>query len=264
MDIFKVIRPQADRVPILISSPHSGTFFPEDIRKRLKPELAESPNDTDWFIDKLYDFAPEMGITIIQANYSRWVIDLNRDPLQQPLYTDGRVITGLVPLTDFNGLSLYESNPPEADEIEERLEKYFLPYHRKIQELLDELKSEFGKVLLWDAHSIRKVVPGIRAEAFPDLILGDNDTNSASASVIASAFDTLAKGGYHLEHNHPFKGGFITRSFGNPSENIHALQLEMAKINYMDDSEIHYDESRAERMRRLLKATFSNLIQTLS
>ncbi|NMH28165.1 N-formylglutamate amidohydrolase [Flavobacterium silvaticum] len=264
MELFNVIKPSGNRVPIVISSPHSGTFFPEDIKRRIKPDLAAKPDDTDWFIDTLYDFAPALGITMITANYSRWVIDLNRDPKQAPLYSDGRVITGLVPTTDFNGLPLYDYGVPDDAEIEERVSRYFVPYHSKIDELLNELHSEFGKVLLWDAHSIRQFVPGIRSEKFPDLILGDNDLNSASSAIIATAFETLNKGGYKLEHNNPFKGGYITRSFGNPGGNFHALQLEMAKINYMDDSETAYNKERADKMRTLLQSTFENLILALT
>lgn len=263
MQLFNIIEPTASEVPIIISSPHSGTYFPDPIKSRIKPELASRPDDADWFIDKLYDFAPSLGITMITANYCRWVIDLNRDPQQKPLYDDGRVITGLCPLTDFNGLPLYSHNPPDESEIQQRLEDYFLPYHQKVEEMLAETKAKFGKALLFDAHSIRKVVPGIQKDAFPDLILGDNDLNSASASVIATAFDELKTGDYHIEHNHPFKGGFITRSFGRPEQNIHALQLEMAKTNYMDDSETKYDETRADKMRHLLQNTFRKLIEAL-
>jgi len=263
VDVFKVTLPTGPRVPILISSPHSGTFFPEEVAGQLKPEYIANPDDTDWFIDRLYDFAPEMGITMIVANYSRWVIDLNRNPDSQPLYTDGRVITGLVPTTNFNGEKLYQEGIPNDSEVKRRLENYYQPYHRKIEELLVDLKKDFGRVLLFDAHSIRKVVPGIRPEPFPDLILGDNDETSASKEIITTAFNTLKQGGYHLQHNDPFKGGYITRTFGNPKENIHALQLEMAKTNYMDDGETQYDPSRAQQIRRLLKNVFQELINTL-
>lgn len=263
MELYTISQPTAAPVPIIISSPHSGTFFPEPIKSRIKTEFAAAPDDTDWFIHKLYDFAPSMGITMIAANYSRWVIDLNRDPLQKPLYNDGRVITGLCPTTNFNGLPLYSGNVPDEAEIQQRIEDYFLPYHKKIEQLLAETKSRFGKALLFDAHSIRKIVPGIQKDPFPDLILGDNDLTSASPKIIAAASDGLLTGDYEVAHNHPFKGGFITRSFGKPREDIHALQLEMAKTNYMDDSETQYDGARANKMRELLKATFANLIEAL-
>lgn len=263
MDLYHITQPTAPKVPIIISSPHSGTFFPEEIASRLYPEKAAKPDDTDWFIDRLYDFAPQMGITVIKANYSRWVIDLNRDPESKPLYTDGRVITGLTPLTNFNGDALYRSGEPDEHEIAERVHKYYLPYHEKIEGLLEQTKREFGVALLFDAHSIRKIVPGIQADPFPDLILGDNDGTSASAEIIKTAWDALQNNNYKAEHNHPFKGGYITRSFGKPSQNIHALQLEMAKTNYMDAAEENYNEQNATQIREVLKGLFTQLIKTL-
>ena len=263
MQLYTIKNPTADEVPILISSPHSGTYFPPGVKSRIKPELAARPDDADWFIDKLYDFAPSMGIAMIEANYCRWVIDLNRYPQQEPLYSDGRVITGLCPLTDFNGLELYEGKTPDDAEIEQRLSDYFIPYHKKVEELLTGLVERHGVALLFDAHSIRKSVPGISNTPFPDLILGDNDLTSASPAIIAAAYEALKDGPYDVQHNIPFKGGYITRFFGKPENHIHALQLEMAKTNYMDDSEIQYHEARAGEMRRLLQNMFTNIIESL-
>ncbi|MAO08605.1 MAG: N-formylglutamate deformylase [Alteromonas sp.] len=264
MEVFQVTTPTQNKVPIIISSPHSGTFFPEEVKQQLVPEYVENPDDTDWCIDRLYDFAPTMGITLITANYNRWVIDLNRDPNSQPLYNDGRVITGLVPTTNFNGEMLYRDETPSEAEIQRRLKNYYLPYHKKLEQLLHETRAQFGTALLFDAHSIRKVVPGIQKEAFPDLILGDNDQTSASEAIIETAFSALKRSDYHLTHNHPFKGGHITRSFGNPKNNIHALQLEMAKTNYMDDSETEYHEESATKIRQVLQLMFQDLISLLA
>lgn len=263
MELFTIHRPQTKPVPILLSSPHSGVFYPENLRDRFKQDKIEASDDSDWFIDKLYNFAPSMGITMICANYSRWIVDLNRDPLQQPLYTDGRVITGLVPTTDFNGNPLYKAELPTEAEIEQRVNDYFMPYHRQVEDLLFELREQFGQVLLFDAHSIRKSVPGIQSAPFPDLILGDNDHTSCASALTSAAFEALNDRGYDLAHNHPFKGGFITRSFGRPHEHIHAMQLEMAKTNYMDDSETQYHADRADRMRNVLQDCFSALIKQL-
>lgn len=263
METFSIIEPTAPKVPIIISSPHSGTYFPDDIKKRLKPGLAERPDDADWFIGRLYDFAPAMGITLIKANYCRWVIDLNRDPKSKPLYDDGRVITGLCPVTDFNGNPLYEYGAPNDAEIKQRVEEYYIPYHLKLAQLTQEMKQEFGKALLFDAHSIRRVVPGIRPEPFPDLILGDNDGASAWPQVIDTAWQALQGHGYGAQHNHPFKGGYITRFFGQPQNRVHALQLEMAKTNYMDASETEYDEANAARIRAVLQNLFAQLIKVL-
>ncbi len=263
MDVFSIIEPARKEVPVIISSPHSGIGFPESVLNSLRPEMARFPDDTDWYIDKLYDFAPEMGITMICANYNRWVIDLNRDPESKPLYSDGRVITGLVPVTNFNGEQLYSSTEPDKSEISFRIENYYIPYHEKIQQLLDQKLKKFGKVLLFDAHSIRKHVPGIRKEPFPDLILGDNDGKTAAPFISKTALSALEDSAYTLEHNFPFKGGYITRTYGNPGKNIHALQLEMAKTNYMDDSERLYDIERAEVIRTVLKRLFTSIISEL-
>lgn len=264
MEIFKIIEPKTSKVAIIISVPHAGTFIPEDIKSKMNPELSDKLDDTDWFIDKLYGFATDLGITIIKANYSRWVVDLNRNPENQPLYNDGRVITDVVTVTDFNGNQIYKNNYIlDSQEVSRRVELFHKPYHEKLDELLQQTKAEFGKVLLFDAHSIRKSVPGIRSEDFPDLILGDNDETSASAELIKATIDSLQNKGYEFSHNYPFKGGYITRSFGKPAENIHALQLEMCKTNYMDCSEMCYDDISAERIQLVLKEMFWKLIEAI-
>ncbi len=257
--------PQGTEVPILISVPHCGIDFPDELKDQYQPNLIASPDDTDWFVHQLYDFAPSMGMTLIAAKYSRWVIDLNRDPQSKPLYTDGRIITALCPATTFLGEPLYRDERKEIDseEINRRLERYYWPYHRQTEEHIIRLKKKFGKVLLWDCHSIRQVVPTIQKEKFPDLILGDADGTSASPGLIETTLSILDHGNYSVNHNHPFKGGFITRHFGKPSENVHALQLEMTKVNYMDDSETRYQQERAAKMRILLQKNFNKLIEQL-
>lgn len=265
MEPFKISIPNVPRVPILLSSPHSGIAFPDALKEEYKMEKISQPDDTDWFVDKLYDFAPSMGITTIAAVHSRWVVDLNRDPESKPLYSDGRIITALCPTTDFFGNTIYRDERKEVTQSEERrrVVQYYTPYHLKIQELLTDLKNEFGKVLLWDCHSIRQFVPTIRKEKFPDLILGDADGTSASPGLIETALKGLESSGYEVTHNFPFKGGYITRYFGKPSENQHALQLEMSKVKYMKDDELQYDSGRAGEVRRILKNTFERLIDAL-
>ncbi len=263
--VFNITHPTTSEVPILISVPHCGTFFPPELKDQYKPELIQAPDDTDWFVDQLYDFAPALGITMITANYSRWVIDLNRDPQSKPLYNDGRVITALCPSTNFLGESIYidERREVSTQEVTRRVEQYYLPYHQKIEEEVKRLKQKFGKVLLWDCHSIRQFVPSIHSEKFPDLILGDADGTSASAELIVTAIDSLQNQGYSLSHNHPFKGGYITRHYGKPEQNVHALQLEMSKINYMNDAEIEFDSAKAKKIQTVLKEVFENLIKEL-
>lgn len=263
---YFLIEPAGQKVPVVLSVPHSGVEFPDELKSHYHAELMAQPDDTDWFVHDLYNFAPALGITVIHAKYSRWVIDLNRDPESKPLYTDGRIITELVPKTDFLGNSLYVDGKfiPDQAEIERRLENYYWPYYRKIESLLAERIKEFGEVLLWDAHSIRRFVPTIQSAPFPDLILGDNDEKSARSAIINLALNGLKAGKYAVNHNSPFKGGHITRFFGKPENKVHALQLEMAKTNYMADDELQFNEDRAGEMRAVLRPVFEQLIAHLT
>ncbi len=264
MDAFRLEIPNS-MAPIVVSVPHCGTVFPEELKDQFDPDLVNAPDDTDWFVDQLYDFTATMGMPMISAVYNRWVIDLNRDPEGKPLYSDGRIITGLCPTTTFLGQALYRDRRHEVDEVDiaTRREKYYKPYHEQLRELLGETKSRFGKVLLWDCHSIREYVATIQKERFPDLILGSADERSASPDLIATAMKSLGSGSYGFSHNHPFRGGYITRHYGRPDLNEHALQLEMCKVVYMDDAELKYDKARAERIREVLKRTLSELAERL-
>lgn len=264
-DPFFIIEPVGKKVPVILSVPHSGVEFPDELKTHFRPELMKQPDDTDWFVHDLYNFAPELGITVIHARFSRWVIDLNRDPNSKPLYTDGRIITELVPKTDFLGNSLYVDKKfvPDNIEIKRRLKNYYRPYYEKIESLLAERRAQFGQVLLWDAHSIRRFVLTIQEAPFPDLILGDNDERSAEKEIIEIALSGLKQGKFGVNHNSPFKGGNITRHFGKPETHIQALQLEMAKTNYMDDDELTFNEERANEVRKVLRPVFENLIDHL-
>lgn len=264
MSLFNTTQPATQLLPIVISVPHAGTAFPDDIQAELKPNLLP-PDDTDWFVHQLYDFATELGIPILKANYSRWVVDLNRNPDSSPLYHDGRVLTGLCTSTTFLGEPIYldERTEVTSTEVARRKALYFKPYHEALQLLLDETKARFGQVLLWDCHSIRRLVPAIHAGPFPDLILGSADQTSASAELIALALQQLGSGPYSLSHNTPFKGGYITRHFGRPEARQHALQLEMSKDVYMDDAEQAYDQARATQIRAILRQTLLTLGQSL-
>lgn len=265
MNLFKITEAKAPIVPIIISVPHSGTKFPAEVKKQYKKRMRTHLDDTDWFVHRLYEFAPSMGITVIKANLSRWVIDLNRDPKSVPLYNDNRLITSNTPVTDFYGNKIYKSQEfePDQNEINRRLDTYYWPYYEQLNTLIEDRKKQFGKVLLWDAHSIRHKVSTIQKDPFPDMILGNNDEKTASPKLIETALNGLKSGTYKTNHNSPFKGGHITRYFGNPENNIHTLQLEMNKILYMDDNEVTYNEDRAKEVQKVLQNTMERLIETL-
>ena len=147
MSVFHLNTPEFNK-PIIISIPHCGTAFPDELKDHFLEDKIADLDDTDWFLQDLNDFASELGITVIYANYSRWVIDLNRDPQSAPLYNDGRLITGLTTTSDFLVNPIYKKGfEPDQKEIERRLENYYWPYYRKIEALIEERKKQFGKVL---------------------------------------------------------------------------------------------------------------------
>ena len=260
---FFIREAETDAVPIILSIPHCGTDFPDEIKDHYLPEQLDSLDDTDWFLQDLYHFAPSLGITTIYAKYHRWVIDLNRDPASKPLYDDGRIITGLTPTQNFKGEDIYKAGKePDQKETDRRIEAYYKPYYKQLRELLEARKEKFGKVLLWDAHSIRHHVPTIRKEPFPEMILGNNNGKTADQELIDTTLKNL-RDLYEVNHNDPFKGGHITRSFGEPEKGIHALQLERNKNLYMNDAERKLDEGRANRMREVLRKNFEDLAAIL-
>lgn len=243
--------------PLILSVPHSGIFIPKELRTHFDQNLISHPKDTDWFVDQLYDFAKESKLIILKANYSRWVIDLNRDPQNAPLYSDGRWLTGVAPITSFDKTNLYSSEYDlNSLELQKRIDHYHTPYYKKCEELLKLTKEKFGYALLWDCHSIKRLVPTIRKEPFPDMILGSNDHQSCPEVITQKIFETL-KNGWNTQLNDPFKGGFITRFFGRPKDNIFALQLEMSQDLYMDEQKITFDLNKASLIQETLKKALS-------
>lgn len=244
---FHYIPPQQSNVPILISIPHCGTNIPSQLNIK-----TNHCTDTDWFLEELYRFAPQLGIGILHATFARYVVDLNRSPESTPLYSDGRIITDAIPLQQFDGTPLYDIPPTQAQR-NARIDEYFLPYHEELERKLQALRSTFGWALLLDAHSIKRHVPTIQPAPFPDLILGTNEERSASTNIIAPIWHFLQESSYHATHNTPFKGGYITRSFGRPSENIHALQLEMSQDLYLDEENPVWNPIQAQKIQTFLQ-----------
>ncbi len=265
MTSYKIIEPNVKKIPIIISIPHCGTEFPPECIDNFDSQVVSSPDDTDWYVDRLYDFAFELGITIIQARYSRYIIDLNRSIDDIPLYYDGRTLTGLFPEKTLSGKNIYRSfYTLSQKEKTHRKNLYYLPYYQKITEHIQNLQKEFRNILLFDAHSINHFVPAIQSTPFPNLILGDVNETSAHTEIIQTALSALNRQKtLSVSHNDPFKGGNITRYFGKPSHKAHALQLEMTQNNYMNEEIFLYQPDKAEYIRNILKNMFVSLDQTL-
>ena len=257
MDVFRYF---PGTTPVFVSMPHVGLHVPDDILPRLTFAAQELP-DTDWHIDRLYDWARDLGIGMIAATHSRYVVDLNRPPDDTPLYSGAT--TGLFPTTLFDGSKLYHAGgEPDEQELRQRLEQYWRPYHRRLAEELDRLKHRHGYVILFDAHSIRSQVPRLFDGVLPDFNLGSNDNNSADQELIKRAEAVCAAAqGYTSVLNGRFKGGYITRHYGAPKDNIHTLQLELSQRTYMDEAApFTFREDLAEQVRPVLKQLLQELL----
>ena len=240
-------------LPLLISIPHLGTIIPADCQAGLT-DIAAIKQDTDWHLDQLYGFAVAMGASVIRAKVSRYVIDLNRPPSGESLYP-GQTTTGLCPVDTFRGEPLHQGGAaPDASEQSRRLATYWQPYHLQIRTELDRIKAQHGAALLWDAHSIASVLPRLFDGQLPDLNFGTADGRSCAPSLIPAVADVAATGPYSLVVNGRFKGGHITRHYGAPQDGVHAIQLEMSQLLYMqEEPPFAYLPDRAERLQPLLQ-----------
>ncbi|RKR46171.1 N-formylglutamate deformylase [Paraburkholderia sp. BL17N1] len=243
-------------LPLLISIPHLGTQIPADIAATMTP-AAQRTDDCDWHLDRLYAFAKRMGASILAPTYARYVIDLNRPPDGANLYP-GQDTTGLLPVDTFDKEPLYlDGRLPGEAEVARRREAYWKPYHEALQGELAALKAKHGKVLLWEAHSIRSHVPRFFEGRLPDFNFGTSNGASAVTGLAEEMAATVERydGGYTAVANGRFKGGYITREYGRPSQGVHALQLELSQITYMEEHLPYaYDESLAARVEPLLEA----------
>jgi N-formylglutamate deformylase len=233
---METYRFQPGETPVLISIPHGGVTIPDELAVRMTEEGREVA-DTDWHLDRLYNFAPALGAGFLVADLSRYVIDLNRSPDGVALYR-GADNTELCPTTTFEHKPVWrEGEAPDAAEIQARVERYWRPYHERLASELAALKARFGIAVLFDAHSIRSHVPRFFEGRLPDFNLGTADGNSASPHLAGRLMNVLSTTDrYDAILNGRFKGGYITRHYGHPAENIHAVQLELSQATYMDEA----------------------------
>lgn len=239
--------------PLLVSLPHDGRAIPDDIARHMHSRARMAP-DTDWHVARLYAFARDLGASMLVPAYSRYVVDLNRPPDDVSLYP-GQNTTGLCPIVQFSGEPVYvEDRHPAPDEIQARIDTYWRPYHAALAAELRRLREAHGRVVLWEGHSIRGECPFLFEGRLPDFNLGTSGGASCSPAVQERLAEILSQAaGYDFVVNGRFKGGYITRHYGDPANGIDAVQLEISQRVYMDEASFAWDEARARRTQDVLR-----------
>ena len=246
--------------PLILSMPHTGTNLGALSDRFIS--LWRARKDTDWWVERLYDFASDLRATTVRTNLSRSIIDVNRDPSGASLYP-GQVTTGLCPLTTFDGESLYRSgDEPSVVEITERRAMFYDPYHIALSAEIERLRKSHPRIVVYDCHSIRSNIPHLFEGALPNFNIGTNSGASCDPALTA-AVEVVCKGTpFSAVVNGRFKGGYITRSSGCPDQGVHAIQMELACRGYLreisgpvteDEWPVNYDEDFAAPMSAALK-----------
>ncbi|HTD03476.1 N-formylglutamate deformylase [Undibacterium sp.] len=246
--------------PLLISMPHVGTEIPAEIAAAMHP-VAAVRADTDWHLPLLYNMARELGASVLFANYSRYVIDLNR-PIDDTNLYPGQDTTGLFPVDTFAKQPLYKDGmQPTEVQMQQRIRQYWQPYHQQLSEELGRIRQQHGIAMLWDAHSIASQVPRFFDGKLPDLNFGTADQHSCDPGVQQALVEVLrSPQAAHYSHvfNGRFKGGYITRHYGAPAQHVHAVQLEMSQCVYMNEAApFEYRPDLAAQVQPLLRQLLS-------
>ncbi|MCR6662013.1 MAG: N-formylglutamate deformylase [Luteimonas sp.] len=257
MDTFTLHR---GTTPLLVSLPHDGTLVPDDILTRLTPDARRVP-DTDWHLSQLYAFAKDLGASMIVPRFSRYVVDLNRSEDDVSLYP-GQNTTGLCPVVRFSGDPVYlPGREPSEEEVRSRVDTYWRPYHTALREEIDRIHAMHGRVVLWEGHSIKGDLPFLFDGLLPDLNLGTANGVSCSPALQSRLEAVLsAQGDYGWVHNGRFKGGHITRHYGNPDNGIDAVQLEISQRIYMDEETFEYDQTKAVNTQDVIRRLLSSVL----
>ncbi|NKF22313.1 N-formylglutamate deformylase [Solimonas marina] len=253
--------------PLLLSIPHAGT----DLRG-LESRFASSwlaRRDADWWLEHLYGFAAGLDATIVRTTVSRSVIDVNRDPSGQSLYP-GMATTELCPTTSFDGEPLYlDGASPDAAEIDIRRTAYYEPYHATLQSEIARLRARHSCIVVYDCHSIRSQIPRLFTGVLPQFNIGTNDGRACASELSDALAAVCAASSYSHVVNGRFKGGYITRSLGRPSEGVHAVQMELGCRGYMHEFETvtpdnwppPYEPTFAEPLRAVLATVLDRCLQ---
>jgi N-formylglutamate deformylase len=245
---FRLVRPRGREVPIVVEVPHAGLRLdPSSLSVCIAPARSIG-RDADLFVDELYADAPDVGASLLVAEMSRYVCDLNRNPTDLDRETSplGRLDGspyGVIWRKSTDGYRALASEL-DAKEVERRLRDYYRPYHEALTHLLEEKKQRFGYVLLICAHSMPSLGRG--GEPRADVVPGSRGRSSANPELVDAVEAFSKSAGYSVLHDDPYRGGFATEWYGQPISGQHAIQIELSRRLYMNEANLARDEGHSK------------------
>ncbi|MEL6158334.1 MAG: N-formylglutamate amidohydrolase [Cyanobacteria bacterium J06623_5] len=261
-DLFTIRQPSEHALPVVANFPHSGTKVPADIASRFIPAHLQALPHSDWHLPELYSFLPDLGVATMQANYSRYVVDLNR-ALKPPLL--GSFWSAVVPEQTAFKAPIYRQpladyGPSEAD-VRSRIDQYYTPYHDQLASLLRRAIARHGYVYLLDLHSFMGLITD-------DVCLGNANGKTCGESFLIAVSDSFSQQGYQVVQNKVFTGGYITRHYGEQPD-VQALQVEIRYPTYLPEDQLEnaqvpqWEGPIFERARTRLRAAFERLLNRI-
>lgn len=259
-------------VPLLLSSPHSGRFYPSAFLEQAQLSAYDLQRMEDRFVDDLLSECAQLGISALKALFPRSFCDVNRDwrELDAGMFTPAldekelirsqRVMAGygVIPRCTAPGHVIYRHILP-AETVEQRLKNYWAPFHQKLHQALEQLRLKAGYVILFDVHSM----PALQQTQPYDIVLGNRHNHSCAPLLSQYVHDAFEKRGYSVRQNIPYAGGFITEYYGNPESHVHVLQIEIARSLYLNQASLtpnaHYKKFKSD-----LTSLMQEVVQWLS
>ena len=268
---YREFPPRSHCSAAIFSSPHSGRCYPEEFLGQIRLDPHRIRMSEDAYVDLLFSAAPEFGAALIRAEAPRSYVDLNRSPgeidreLVEGAVAGGssmrsRAGYGVVPSRVGDGLRIYDGRLPAA-EVEDRLDRFFHPFHRRLEELVAERVRRFGEAILFDCHSMPHKVAlngPVARTGPPEVILGDRFGQAAAAELTELTESAFAAAGLAVARNTPFPGAYISRRHGRPELGRHVIQIEIDRSLYMDELTLRPNANFGP-LRRLLRSVIAEL-----
>ena len=248
---FDVLRPSIQHYPAVFNSPHSGNIYPPGLAAMTRLDPVTLRKSEDCFVDELFSAMPAMGCPLLKARFPRVYLDVNREPYElDPAMFDRplppfvntsslRVAGGLgtIPRIVSENETIYAC-AINWDDAADRIEKVYHPYHQTLSSLMTDTSDKFGYAILVDCHSMPSSAARLstaRRHAGTDIVIGDRYGSSCDLSISQTLEVLFRSAGLSVVHNKPYAGGFITQSYGQPDNGIHALQIEINRALYMNE-----------------------------